>query len=57
MDPEKLVIQSNHICMWMRGMSDMNGDDDKIMRGNNDDGGDLILHFLLGDIYLPYLEL
>ena len=28
-----------------------------IMRGNNDDGGDLILHLLLGDFYLPYLEL
>jgi len=45
--------------MWMRGMSDMNGDDDKemIIRGDNDDGGDLNLHLLLGDIYLPYLEL
>jgi len=30
-------------------MSDMNGDDDN--------GGDLILHLLLGDIYFPYLEL
>jgi len=40
-------------------MSDMNSDDDKemIMRGDNDDGGDLILHLLLQDIYLPYLEL
>jgi len=33
--------------MWMRGM---NGDEDKemITRGDNDDGGDLILHLLLG---------
>ena len=40
-------------------MSDMNGDNNKemIMRGNNNDRGGLILYLLLGDIYLPYLEL
>ena len=40
-------------------MSDMKSDDDNkmIMRSNNDCGEDLILHLLLRDIYLPYLEL
>jgi len=42
--------------MLMRGMGDINGDDDRITRGDND-GGDLKLRLLLGDIYLPYLEL
>ena len=40
-------------------VSDMNCNDDNemIMISDNDDGGDIILHLLLGDIYLPYLEL